>query len=128
MNVFFVPQLGSEIYAMYGMTTELNLQADRAGTFHGLAAQINGLGFSDMTFETDVVSPGEFSQWIAAAQAQGPALDEAAYRELLRQSTDTEPHTFRAVAPHLFRAIISQQLPPGEGPRSAQAAPDIVSQ
>ena len=30
-NVFFVPQLGSEIYAMYGMTTRLNLQADGPG-------------------------------------------------------------------------------------------------
>ena len=36
MNVFFVPQLGSEIYAMNGMVTELNLQADRPGTFPGL--------------------------------------------------------------------------------------------
>ena len=30
-NVFFVPRLGSEIYSMYGMTTQLNLQADRPG-------------------------------------------------------------------------------------------------
>jgi cytochrome o ubiquinol oxidase subunit 2 len=28
MNVFFVPQLGSMIYTMNGMTTQLNLQAD----------------------------------------------------------------------------------------------------
>src|SRR5271156_380592 len=27
-NVFFVPRLGSEIYSMYGMVTQLNLQAD----------------------------------------------------------------------------------------------------
>ena len=30
MNSFFVPQLGSQIYAMSGMTTELHLLADRA--------------------------------------------------------------------------------------------------
>ena len=127
MNVFFVPQLGSEIYAMYGMTTELNLLADRAGSFHGLAAQINGDGFSDMNFQTQAVSPGEFSQWIATAQAQGPALDEAAYGALLQQSSNLEPYTYRAVAPNLFHAIVSQQLPPGEGPRIKQAGADIVS-
>jgi cytochrome o ubiquinol oxidase subunit 2 len=127
MNVFFVPQLGSEIYAMYGMTTELNLLADRAGTFHGLAAHINGDGFSDMTFETQAVSPQEFTQWLASAQAQGPALDEAAYRGLLRQSSNIEPYTYRTVVPNLFQAIVSQQLPPGEGPRIAQAGADTAS-
>src|ERR1700730_14294331 len=127
MNVFFVPQLGSEIYAMNGMVTELNLQADRKGTFHGLAAQINGGGFSDMTFETHAVSPQEFSQWVTTAQADGPTLDEPAYRLLLRQSSHAEPYTYRAGAPHLFEAIASQELPPGEGPRITQAGADIGS-
>src|SRR5579862_6215723 len=35
-NVFFVPRLGSEIYSMYGMATQLNLQADAPGTYHGI--------------------------------------------------------------------------------------------
>ena len=30
MNSFFIPQLGSQIYTMPGMTTQLNLQADQA--------------------------------------------------------------------------------------------------
>ena len=127
MNVFFVPRLGSEIYAMYGMTTELNLLADRTGTFHGLAAHINGDGFADMTFETQALSPQEFSQWLASTQAQGPALDEAAYRGLLRQSSNIKPYTYRTVAPNLFHAIVSQQLPPGEGPRIAKADADTVA-
>jgi cytochrome o ubiquinol oxidase subunit II len=121
MNVFFVPQLGSEIYAMYGMVTDLNLQADRSGTFHGLAAQVNGDGFSDMHFDTRAVSPEEFSEWVSAAQTSGPALDDAAYRLLLRQSSNIEPYTYHSVAPHLFEAIASQQLPPGEGPRITPA-------
>jgi cytochrome o ubiquinol oxidase subunit 2 len=122
MNVFFVPQLGSEIYAMYGMVTELNLQADRSGTFHGLAAQINGDGFSDMTFDARAVSPREFSEWVNTAQADGPTLDEAAYRLLLRQSSNVAPYTYRAADSNLFEAIAAQQLPPGEGPLVTQAA------
>jgi len=106
---------------MYGMVTELNLQADRSGTFHGLAAQINGDGFSDMHFDTRAVSPQEFSDWVGAAQTSGPALDAAAYRLLLRQSPSIAPYTYHSITPHLFEAISSAQLPPGEGPRIAPA-------
>jgi cytochrome o ubiquinol oxidase subunit 2 len=127
MNVFFVPQLGSEIYAMSGMVTELNLQADRVGTFHGLAAQINGDGFSDMTFDTHSVSPEEFSAWVAAAQAAGPTLDAASYGELVRQSSNVAPYTYRTVDPDLFDAIASLRLPPGPGPVVTQASAEIQS-
>jgi cytochrome o ubiquinol oxidase subunit 2 len=126
MNVFFVPQLGSEIYAMNGMVTELFLQADRQGSYLGLAAHINGDGFSDMTFDTRAVSAGEFSEWVDAAQAGRPALDEAAYRSLLRQSANIEPYTYVLVTPNLFEEIVSRHLPPGEGPRITQAGADIA--
>src|SRR5476651_111991 len=33
MNSFFVPQLGTQIYTMAGMTTVLNLQADQPGVY-----------------------------------------------------------------------------------------------
>ena len=36
MNSFLVPQLGSQIYTMPGMTTQLNLLADRPGEFPGI--------------------------------------------------------------------------------------------
>jgi cytochrome o ubiquinol oxidase subunit II len=48
MNSFFVPQLGSQIYTMPGMTTRLNLLAERAGDYPGLSANFSGDGFSDM--------------------------------------------------------------------------------
>jgi len=127
MNVFFVPELGSEIYAMSGMVTELNLQADRTGAFHGLAAQINGDGFADMTFDTRAVTASEFSEWLATAQANGPTLDDAAYRALLRQSSILRPYTFRNITPNLFEEITSMHLPPGEGPRVTQANAEIGS-
>ncbi|MDE2451444.1 MAG: ubiquinol oxidase subunit II [Gammaproteobacteria bacterium] len=121
-NVFFVPQLGSEIYAMNGMVTELNLQADRPGTYLGIAAHFNGDGFSDMNFHTDAVSPEEYSQWISTARANGPVLDEAAYRGLLQQSANVAPYTYRAVTPGLFEAVASRRLPPGQGPRVTHAS------
>jgi cytochrome o ubiquinol oxidase subunit II len=118
-NVFFVPQLGSEIYAMNGMATELYLAADRVGTYLGVAAHFNGDGFSDMTFGTQAMSGEDFSRWVSSVQADGPALDETAYRALLPQTSHVAPHTYRSVTPGLFDEIVSQHLPPGEGPRLA---------
>ena len=117
-NVFFVPRLGSEIYSMYGMTTQLNLQADQPGVYPGLSAQFSGDGFSDMAFDLRAVTADEFSAWATATSASGPVLDEAGYRELLKQSQNVKPYTYRSVAPGLFDAIVMQRLPPGEGPGS----------
>ena len=45
MQSFMVPQLAGQIYAMAGMTSELNLAASRAGVFRGENTQFNGRGF-----------------------------------------------------------------------------------
>jgi cytochrome o ubiquinol oxidase subunit 2 len=130
-NVFFVPQLGSQIYAMYGMTSRLNLQADRPGVYLGLSAHFSGDGFPGMHFDVDAVSPRAFSDWAAAAHASGPVLDEAAYRGLLKQSQDVSPYTYRSVPAGLFERIVRQELPPGEGPptaRSGAGDPTVLAQ
>jgi cytochrome o ubiquinol oxidase subunit 2 len=119
-NVFFVPQLGSEIYAMYGMTTRLNLQADRPGVYFGLSAHFSGDGFPGMAFDVEAVSSEQFRAWTAATRATGPVLDESAYRKLLKQSQDVSPYTYRSVQSGLFDDIVEQRLPPGEGPITAQ--------
>jgi cytochrome o ubiquinol oxidase subunit II len=122
-NVFWVPQLGSMLYCMHGMAGTLNLQADRPGVYQGRSAMISGDGFADMHFDTDAVPNGEFMSWMSAAQAAGPVLDESAYRALLRQSSNVPPQTYRSVRPGLFEAIVTQQLPQGEGPQ--QVAPNL---
>jgi cytochrome o ubiquinol oxidase subunit 2 len=116
MNAFFVPQLGSMIYTMYGMATQLHLQADRPGVFHGLSAQFSGDGFPDMEFEVRAVPPEQFGAWVAAARRSGPVLDAQAYAQLARQSLGVQPFTYRAVQPQLFNSVVTQQLPPGPGP------------
>jgi len=121
-NVFFVPRLGTMIYAMYGMTTRLNLQADQPGVYPGLSAHFSGDGFPGMAFDVNTVSAEEFTQWAAATRSSGPVLDEAAYRELLRQSQNVSPYTYRSVQTGLFDDIVGQRLPPGEGPPTAQRA------
>jgi cytochrome o ubiquinol oxidase subunit 2 len=121
-NVFFVPRLGSMIYAMYGMTTRLNLQADHPGIYPGLSAHFSGDGFPGMAFDVHAVPPEQFAGWAAATRATGPVLDEGAYRNLLRQSQNVSPYTFRSVQTGLFDDIVEQRLPPGEGPPTARRA------
>lgn len=115
MNVFFVPELGSMIYAMGGMATNLWLQADRPGSFFGLSAQISGDGFSNMGFPVTAVAPAAFGDWVKSVQASGSVLDEPTYVALTAQSLDTRQYSYRAVAPNLFRDIVTLRLPPGPG-------------
>ena len=117
MNTFFVPRLGSMIYVMNGMADQLNLQADRVGTFAGLSGHYSGDGFSNMHFDVDAMTSDDFAHWVERAKADGPALDEAAYRSLSRQSLDDPPRSYRAVSSGLFDAVVSQKLPPGPGPK-----------
>jgi cytochrome o ubiquinol oxidase subunit 2 len=116
MNLFFVPQLGSMIYAMNGMVDSLNLQPDKPGVYAGRAAMINGDGFADMHFDLHALPPARYAAWIAAAKARGPVLDAGAYTLLERQSARVAPFTYRAVQPGLFNHIVTQRLAPAPGP------------
>ena len=112
MNSFFVPQLGSQIYTMPGMTTRLQLQADRPGAYRGLSAQYSGEGFADMRFTVDAVAAENFAQWVDAARNAGPVLDARAYADLTKPSQAVAPFTYRAVAPDLFNGILSSGMQP----------------
>ncbi len=116
MTAFFVPELGSMIYTMNRMGTQLHLLADDPGTFRGLATQISGDGFADMHFEVEAKSSEDFYDWLGKARADGPELTPESYIELSKQSVVPAPFTFRAVADGLFDKILDQTLPPGPGP------------
>ncbi len=116
MNSFFVPQLGSMIATMNGMVTQLYLEASHAGDYYGQSAQFSGDGFSDMNFTVHALPANAFSAWVAKTQQAGPALDQAGYMSLLRESQNVRPFTYRAAEPDLFRKIVTLQLPPGGGP------------
>jgi cytochrome o ubiquinol oxidase subunit 2 len=114
-NAFFVPQLGSMIYSMAGMTTQLNLQADKPGTFPGLSAQFSGDKFSDMHFDVRAVEGGAYQQWVAGVKNSGEELDVEAYARLA-QTADTAPlTTYKAVDPTLFAAIVAGTAPESAG-------------
>lgn len=117
-NVFFVPRLGSMIYAMPGMVSQLHLQADKPARLWGISAQFSGDGFSDMHFQVRSVSDAEFGTWVQAAKTGGVgALDRAAYTQLARQSQNVKPYSYASVDLKLFDAVAMQHVPPGPGPQ-----------
>jgi cytochrome o ubiquinol oxidase subunit 2 len=110
MNSFFVPELGSQIYTMAGMTSQLSLQADSPGEYHGLSAQFSGAGFADMGFKVEAVPAQEYVHWVSAAKSHGTALDKREYLALAASSKNTQPRIYNAVDSALFDAIVGQTV------------------
>ena len=111
MNAFFVPQLGTQIYTMPGMTTRLNLLADRPGDYPGLSSHFSGDGFSDMRFMVHAMPASEFDSWIAHTRGGNPALSVDAYSELARASRNVAVQSYGSVEPMLYQHILQTAAP-----------------
>jgi cytochrome o ubiquinol oxidase subunit 2 len=123
MNSFFVPQLGSQIYAMGGMTTHLNLMADNSGEYRGFSANFSGDGFSDMRFIVRAGSADDFAGWVAQARGSGTALDDRGYAALAEPTKAVPPTTYRSVAPRLFEHIVEETSSSRDGTSGAAWCP-----
>jgi len=118
-NSFFVPQMGTMIYTMPRMTTRLNLQADRPGTYDGLSSHFSGDGFPGMQFKVQALPEDQFAMWAQDSRGQGPSVDGAAYAELSRPSIYVKPMTYGPVAPALYAAIVANKAPQLDLPQTA---------
>jgi cytochrome o ubiquinol oxidase subunit 2 len=110
MNSFFIPQLGSQIYTMSGMTTQLNLLADHPGTYAGLSSQFSGDGFSDMRFDVVAVGAADFQSWVDKTHAAGGVLDRPTFEQLARPSSDHTVRTYGEVTTGLFDSIVAARV------------------
>jgi cytochrome o ubiquinol oxidase subunit 2 len=108
MNSFLVQQLGSQIYTMPGMTTHLNLLADKPGQYPGISSNFSGNGFAWMRFIVKAVPADEFDSWVEKVRGSGSALDLPGYAELAKPSQDVPATTYREVDPRLFERIVDQ--------------------
>lgn len=116
MNAFFVPQLGSMIYTMNGMATQLWLHADEPGTFPGMSAHYSGEGFSDMRFDVKAVTHEQFAAWVNKTRDNASRLDRERYTALAKQSLKDPVSGFGDVEIGLFDKVVSGALAPGPGP------------
>lgn len=108
MNAFFVPELGSQIYAMAGMETKLHLIANEQGQFQGMSSNYSGYGFHAMQFVAHSTTEQGFADWVAKVKAQGAPLEQGSYKVLADdRRQDGYPVTYySSVSPGLFQGII----------------------
>jgi len=115
MNVFFIPQLGSQIYAMAGMQTQVNLIADEPGVYDGLSTNFSGAGFPDMKFTATASSQADFDAWVAKVKASPNKLSLDNYGELAKPSSKDPVKYFSTVEPVLFAAVLDKYMDKSSG-------------
>ena len=112
MQALLIPQLAGQIYAMAGMTTQLNLAASRPGTYRGENTQFNGTGFQNEKFNVIALAPTDYAQWVEHVRGSAHPLDATAYADLFRRSSPPQPIAFSSVPQLLFQRILAQSQEP----------------
>ena len=90
MQSFFIPALGSQIYAMGGMVTQLNLQASVPGASLGENTMYNGDGFHQQKFTAVAMSSADFETWVGKVRATGMPLDAQGLALIALRTTRSE--------------------------------------
>jgi cytochrome o ubiquinol oxidase subunit 2 len=113
MNSFWIPQLGSQIYAMPGMSTQLHLMAGKAGSYNGKSANISGKGFAGMTFTAKAASNDDFQSWVKNIHSQNSDLTDEEYNQLAKPSQNNPVAYYGSVDSELYGSVIEKYMAPG---------------
>jgi cytochrome o ubiquinol oxidase subunit 2 len=112
MSSFWIPQLGSQIYAMAAMQTQLNLEADTPGEYTGKDTEINGAGYAGMTFLAKSTSQDDFNTWVTSVQNSSNTLSMDAYNALAMPSEDNPPAYYSSYDKDLYGSILMKYMVP----------------
>lgn len=105
---FFIPQLGSQIYAMGGKRSQLNLLADEAGSYFGQNNQYSGDGFPDMHFPVIVTTQNEYETWLQQMKQSPDKLDQMQLTKIRKPGVGYPVTSFSWVEPNLFNSILAK--------------------
>lgn len=122
MNSFWIPQLGSQIYAMPGMETDLHLLANQAGSYNGVSANISGSGFAGMTFVAKASSTTDFNDWMRQVKSSLNVLDVAAYNNLLEPSKNNPVKYYASAQTGLYNMAVMKYMEPTNPPSKTGAS------
>ena len=110
MTSFFIPQLGSQMYAMAGMQTRLNLMANEPGVYTGHNQEFSGRGYADMHFKAIATTSEEFHAWVEKVRQSPDILDADRFGQLRQPTTGSPVTFFSSVQPGLFKQIVSKYM------------------
>lgn len=108
MSAFWIPSLGSQVYAMNGMQSQLNLKGNQAGIYTGYTTNINGEGYAKMTFEAHVVKQSDFDSWVTTAKASSLSMNMQEYDKLAKPESVTAKKIYQLQDSHLFHSVSSK--------------------
>lgn len=112
MNSFWIPQLGGQVYAMAGMTSELHLMADGIGSYKGSSANLSGEGFSGMKFTAESTSQHDFETWAQSVKQSSKKLSLDTYNDLSKPSKNNSATSYALQKKDLFDTVIMKYMAP----------------
>ena len=132
MSSFWVPSLGSQIYSMNAMSSQLNLIANEKGVFKGYNANINGQGYARMVFDVNVVDDSQFEQWHSEISKSSTSLDKSMMKKLTQQSIEEQPVYMKLTDKNIYSSVIMKYMngtggnakPEGDGSGKTEGAPE----
>jgi cytochrome o ubiquinol oxidase subunit 2 len=114
MNSFWIPSLGGQIMVMPGMTTQLNLRANKLGNFNGFSGNISGKGFAGMSFTARSVSNNDFQNWVQSIQQSPSPLMQSEYDALAASSEYNSVAYYAPIDSNLFANITMKFMMPSK--------------
>ncbi|HSW78891.1 MAG TPA: ubiquinol oxidase subunit II [Candidatus Babeliales bacterium] len=112
MNSFWIPQLGGQMYAMTGMSSQLNLEANHTGSYRGVSANISGEGFSGMHFTAKASTEQGYLVWVNQLKNSLNKLDISSYQKLASPSQNHPVAYYALSDKNLYEAIINKYEKP----------------
>lgn len=112
MNSFWIPQLGGQIYAMPGMSTQLHLMASQPGSYAGSSANISGNGFAGMTFTAKASTSADFNRWVAQVKKSSKKLSFNEYANLAKPSQNNPLAYYASAASGLYDYTVAKYNEP----------------
>lgn len=112
MTSFFIPQLGSQMYAMAGMRTRLHLLADYPGEYEGQNFEFNGDGYTTMHFKVFAKTPQAFNEWIEQIKttSQKNPLTMESFKILAKPLTNRPVAIYTPVEKGLFDKVMQPNM------------------
>lgn len=112
MNSFWIPQLGSQIYAMPGMRSKVHLIAHKEGTFFGTSANLSGEGFAGMKFQAKASTNAAFNEWVQQVKQSPQVLNLTTYEALEAPSINNPAAYYLLQKNDLFDSILMKYMMP----------------
>lgn len=110
MSAFWIPDLGGQIYSMNSMSSQLNLIANKEGTFTGYNTNINGDGYAAMKFKTHAVPEMAYDSWVKDLQTSQDMLTFESFAELAKPGIPDKPQYFMLHEGGLYDRIVHSKM------------------